>query len=129
MGVDAHRTVLVVDDEPIVLRFMVHALASEFETLQAATAADGLQLFRTHGDVIDLVIIDMMMPGMSGLDLAAELARLRPELEILYVSGHSESLAMQCITGRRPEVVLFKPFDGDILLERVHRLLSAKPTP
>jgi CheY-like chemotaxis protein len=127
VSVEPQRTVLVVDDESAVLRFVVDALSADFVTLEAASAAEGLRLFQVHRDAIDLVIIDMMMPGMSGLDLAAELSRLQPDLEILYISGHAESLAMQCITDLRPEVVLLKPFDSSTLVARVQRLLPAEP--
>ena len=121
----AQRTVLVVDDELAVLRFVVDALSLDYVTLEATSAAEALRLFHDNRGAIELVIIDMMMPGMSGLDLAAELSRQRPNLEILYISGHSNSLAMQCITDRRPEVVLLKPFDGSTLVARVQQLLHA----
>jgi DNA-binding NtrC family response regulator len=75
--------------------------------------------------LIALAIIDMVMPGMSGLDLAAELDRLRPGMKILYTSGHVSSVAMESIAQRSPDRVLFKPFDGNELLDRVIQLVGS----
>jgi FixJ family two-component response regulator len=69
----------------------------------------------------------MVMPGMSGLDLAAELERLRPGVKILYTSGYGSSVAMESISHRSPDRVLLKPFDAAELVERVSRLVADEP--
>lgn len=118
-------TVLVVDDEPDLRRFMVGVLQSNgFGPIEAVNEAQGLALFKANRDRIDLVILDMVMPGMSGLDLAAELERQRPGVKVLYISANGASIAMECIVRQSADGVLFKPFTGSGLVERVVQLLE-----
>ena len=113
--------VLVVDDETAVRQFMTHILRRIGCTvLEAANAADGLALFRSHS--IHLAIIDFILPSVSGLDLAAELDRQRPGTKILYTSGCIDSVAMDCIARQRPDLLLAKPFTPAMLVRRVHAL-------
>jgi CheY-like chemotaxis protein len=65
-----------------------------------------------------------VMPGVSGLDLAAILGRDYPNLKILYISGYIGSLAAEALARRSPERVLLKPFTEDALLARVLMLLG-----
>jgi FixJ family two-component response regulator len=69
----------------------------------------------------------MVMPGVSGLDLATDLSREYPGIKILYISGFVESVAMHVIARRSPQAVLLKPFTEQALLERVHQLLEKPP--
>ncbi len=118
-------TVLVVDDEPSSRQFIVDVLQSnEFGPIEAANEAQGLALFQANRDRIDLVILHMVMPGMGGLDLAAELERQRPGVKILYISAHGSSIAMESILRQSAERVLLKPFTGPALVERVAHLLD-----
>ena len=68
------------------------------------------------------------MPGLSGLDLAVQLARDLPALKILYISSAIESIAMESLHRRSPESVLLKPFTVPELLLRVHTLCE-EPSP
>src|ERR1051326_1142376 len=91
-------TVLVVDDEVLLRRLIVRELRRKgIHPIEAADGQAGLVAFLANRDKIDLVILDMLMPGMSGLDLAAELGRQDPALKILYISGHGTSIAMESI--------------------------------
>lgn len=122
--------ILVVEDNGALRRLMARVLsASGFQVLEASTAQEGLTFFRAHTSAIALVIVDMVMPGMSGLDLAAELERQLPGIRILYISGYVTSVAMESIRQRSPERVLFKPFDPGDLLQRVTQLLGPAPGP
>jgi DNA-binding response OmpR family regulator len=118
-------TVLIVDDEPSLRQFMVDTLQSHgFGLIEAVDEAQGLALFKANRDSIDLVILDMVMPGMSGLDLAAELERQRPGVKVLYISANGSSIAMECILRQSADGVLFKPFTGPAFVERVVHLLE-----
>lgn len=117
-------TILVVEDQSAMRDLIRHMLeSSSFAVIGAETAEAGLALLESHPE-ISLAIIDMVMPGMSGLDLAAELNRRRPGLQILYISGFVTSIAMQAIADRSPEVVLLKPFTEPRLVGRVRSLLG-----
>jgi DNA-binding response OmpR family regulator len=73
---DSKPTILVVEDDASLCRLVVRFLhAAGFATLAAGRAADGLALVRQHQGAFDLAIVDMVMPGMSGLDLATDLDR------------------------------------------------------
>jgi DNA-binding response OmpR family regulator len=121
-------TVLVVEDDTHLLKLLVCILASGgFDTVAAGRAAEGLSLVRKRRGAFDLAIIDMVMPGMSGLDLATDLDREYPSLKILYISGYAGSLAADALSRRTPHQVLLKPFTGQILLERVRMLLEIAP--
>jgi two-component system cell cycle sensor histidine kinase/response regulator CckA len=121
----AKATVLVVEDDPRLLSLLERMLASGgFEPFTADSAADGLAMVRDRQGQFDLAILDMVMPGMSGLDLATELVRDYPQLKILYISGYVGSLAADAITRRTPERVLLKPFNEHALLHRVRMLLN-----
>ncbi len=120
--------VLVVEDDSSLLQLVVRMLASGgFDTVAAGKAADGLSLVRQRRGAFDLAVIDMMMPGMSGLDLATDLGREYPDLKILYISGYIGSLAAEALSRRTPDRVLMKPFSAEVLLERVRMLLETAP--
>jgi CheY-like chemotaxis protein len=120
--------VLLVEDDANLRRLVVDMLANGgFETLATGTAAEGLALVRERQGEFDLAILDIVMPGMSGLDLASDLDREYPNLPILYISGYVGSLAADALARRMPERVLLKPFYEEALLERVRLLLEIAP--
>jgi len=120
----AQRTILVVEDNGALRRLMLRILEGcGYSVLEAANGHQGMDLFQQQGTV-DLAIIDMVMPGMSGLDVAAEIERQQPGTKILYVSGHGSSVAIDSISRRTPDRVLLKPFDAADLIDRVAQLLQ-----
>jgi CheY-like chemotaxis protein len=117
-------TVLVVDDQIAMRRLICRMLErSHFAALEAGAADLGLTLMESHPEV-GLAIVDMVMPGVSGLDLAAELNRRHPGIPILYISGYVASIAMQAIGDHSPDAVLLKPFTRTRLIARVRHLLG-----
>jgi DNA-binding response OmpR family regulator len=123
---DGKPTVLVVEDDASVRRLLVHLLTSGgFEVLATGAAAEGLLLVRERRGALDLAILDIVMPGMSGLDLASDLDREYPGLQILYISGYVGSVAAEVLARRTPDRVLLKPFTEQELLDRVRMLLGS----
>jgi len=122
---NTHPAVLVVEDQEPLRRLIVQFLRSHgIQTFDASNAGQGLVIVRERAGRIDLAILDMVMPGVSGLDLATDLIREYPDIKILYTSGYVDSLAMDVIARRTPEAVLLKPFTQQVLLERVQQLLE-----
>ncbi|MGA7237897.1 MAG: response regulator [Bryobacteraceae bacterium] len=84
-------TVLVVDDEPQLRMMLTHFLEQEgFSVLTAGCGSDAISLFRSHPE-IDLLITDILMPGMDGPSLATALRSLNPDLAVLLMSGNCDS--------------------------------------
>jgi two-component system cell cycle sensor histidine kinase/response regulator CckA len=116
--------ILIVEDEPILRRFVRLVLTQAgYTVLEAGNGAQAMKQFRAHEGGIELVIMDLVMPGSGGLDIANELLAIRPEVKILYTTGYSNSVMSQCITTGAPAAMLPKPFSPDDLLARVTELV------
>ena len=125
---EAGRTILVVEDQTEV-RHLISQLLTRggFRTLEAGDGHEALALIDAFNTSISLAILDMVLPTMSGLDVAAELQRRHPEIKVLYLSGYAGSIAMDSIQRRSPELLLLKPFTEEGLLSRVNGMLEADP--
>jgi DNA-binding response OmpR family regulator len=118
-------SILVVEDQQALLSMIVQILSEAgYSAIPASSAWEGLQVFENSPAEFDLAILDMVLPGMSGLDLAAELSRRRPELKVLYMSGYGSSVAMQSVRSAGAEFVLIKPFSARQLLDRIEALVA-----
>jgi two-component system, cell cycle sensor histidine kinase and response regulator CckA len=85
------KTILVVDDEAIILTLVSRMLDdSEYNILTASSGAQGLQRSRELRDEIHLLISDVKMPGMSGVELATTMTIERPQLKVLLISGFTD---------------------------------------
>jgi DNA-binding NtrC family response regulator len=112
----AVATILLVDDEPL-MRQMTAAMLSEegHEVRTAADAKEALEILREHGSV-SVVITDVNMPGMNGIELAEVLGRERPGTKVIFASGR-EDLAPALARTRHQ--VLMKPYSMVQLLDAV----------
>jgi two-component system, cell cycle sensor histidine kinase and response regulator CckA len=120
----AGATILVVDDEPTVLETVRDGLmAHGYEVLTAGSGEEALQVAKAHQGVIALALIDVVMPVMSGPDVAQRLHQARPDLKILFMSGFStEVVVVHGITAGDP--LLVKPFSLESLARKVHELVD-----
>jgi CheY-like chemotaxis protein len=118
-------TILVVDDSKDI-RDLFHAVLQRhgYEVLLAADGESALQVYHHHRGVIHLVIIDVVMPGMSGPKLGEKFAALRPNIKVLFVSAFVQETALQ---GKlRPvDRFLAKPFPPERLITKVQEMLAA----
>ena len=117
-------TVLVVDDEPAVRRTTRRLLErAGFSVLDASNGEEALRCALGHEGAIDLVVTDVVMPLMGGPELATHLARERPGIPVLFVSGYSEENAFP--DGPAADgAFLHKPFTPEGLIAAVGRLLQ-----
>jgi CheY-like chemotaxis protein len=119
------ETVLVVEDEEAVRHLVCRVLrAKGYRVLQAAHAEEALILAGSTHEPIDLLVTDIVMPGMGGTALAEELIAVRPSLRVLFISGY----APEAIE-RRGELIdasglLEKPFSADQLARKVREILT-----
>ncbi|MGH2857655.1 MAG: ATP-binding protein [Solirubrobacteraceae bacterium] len=125
----ATGTVLVVDDERA-LREIVRRVLSEagYEVLVAADGAQALAIAEAHGGTIDLLLTDVIMPGMLGPELAGELRGRRPAAAVAYMSGFSETV-LGPAAELEPGVLLDKPFTAAALLAHVRGALGPADGP
>lgn len=131
---DAGIAVLVVDDESAVRRFAVRVLEREgFLVLEARDGAEALELVRPGGPSVDVVVSDIVMPRVNGVELMQALAASHPELPVILMSGYATA-ALTDLGIAAPCSILPKPFPPERLLEEVRRCLrgttgSAPPAP
>jgi CheY-like chemotaxis protein len=86
------KTILVVDDDPATLQLVCELLERDYIVLRANNANEGLQQSKDCKDEIYLLLSDFEMPVMSGIALANELTRERPNLKVLLMSGYNEGM-------------------------------------
>jgi two-component system, cell cycle sensor histidine kinase and response regulator CckA len=120
------ETILLVEDEAFVREAAAEALESAgYRLLIAGSAAEALAAYRGCFRPVDLLLADVVMPGMSGRDLAAEFAGLCPRTRILLMSGYAEQLAA-CQPSPYKKW-LAKPFSTRTLLRAVREALNTNP--
>jgi len=119
--------VLVVEDEPQVRAIAARALnAAGFQVQQASNGALGLSLLQEGSRPVDVLVTDVMMPELSGPDLARAARRLFPNLGLVFMSGFPESMA-DTRSGEFPGAAfLAKPFSAQMLVDAVRERLPAE---
>ncbi len=119
------ETVLFVEDDPAVRRIGVQILAEQnYRVLAASGGPEALRLAGEHAGPIHLLVTDVVMPLMSGTELARKMLELRPALRVLYTSGYTEDHVVHH-GGPRPEVAfLQKPYLVETILGKVRELLD-----
>jgi len=120
-------TILVVDDEEDLRDIMRRMLERRgFATLVAGDSEQAIAVCREHPGVIDVLVTDLGLPGVSGGDLAQTAAGLRPGMGVVYISGLPKDIAVT--KGLIPEDALLvkKPFTADLLTEALRLILAAK---
>lgn len=126
-GVGA-RAVLVVDDEEAVRNVTAATLELfGYSVLLAANANDALALMARE-NTIDLVLTDIAMPGLSGLELGARLAQLKPRLPVVYMSGYVEPWRDPRAQGAHHVHFIEKPFSAAILVDLLEHALACAAT-
>ncbi|HKT59626.1 MAG TPA: ATP-binding protein [Gemmatimonadales bacterium] len=119
------ETVLVVEDEEAVRHLVCRVLrAKGYRVLEAPNAESALLLAGSTAAPIDLLVTDMVMPGMGGTTLAAELLAVRPAMRVLFITGYAPEAVER--GGRLPDAggLLEKPFSADQLARRVRETLT-----
>jgi CheY-like chemotaxis protein len=118
-------TILLVEDlDPLRKMLKLVLETNRYTVLEAENPQQALELSTNVPCRIDLLLTDVMMPGMTGCQLVEKLLQQRPEMKVLYVSGSSsEHLEAAGISGSGPPV-LAKPFSLELLLKSVQTLLN-----
>jgi CheY-like chemotaxis protein len=124
---DVPRQVLVVDDEDLVRRILVRMLREEgFGVHEAPDGHEALEVIRAALDLFDVVVSDIVMPRVSGVELVGALATLCPDLPCILISGYAASELAELGFGPLCGV-LSKPVAREVLLAEVRRCLRKRP--
>ena len=120
---------LIVDDDEITCNLLEEVLSKEgYLVDKASDGRQALVLAAGTAGAIDLLVTDMVMPGMSGRALAERIQRERPGMPVLYVSGHAEeAISAQGLAGPGADF-LQKPFTPEALSRKVREALDRRPS-
>jgi PAS domain S-box-containing protein len=118
-------TVLVVDDEPAI-RGVIHRILTSagYQVMTAANGHEALDLLKTPGAIVDLILTDVVMPGMTGAAFADQIHALRPGLPLLFMSGYDQHASTGEGWPDQEAQIVGKPFSRAALLARVTQLLA-----
>ncbi len=120
------ETVLLAEDEPSVRSLAAEAMRGNgYAVLEAGDAEQALALWAQHSEKIDLLLSDVVMPGMNGKELADRLKQLRPELKVLFISGYTADAIAQHGILEEGVVLLSKPFTPRDLLAKLRQILRS----
>lgn len=124
------ETILLVEDEANLRRLIHQYLENQgYSILDAEDGAAALQIAAGHRGVIDLLLTDVVMPGMNGRELAAQITAARREVRVLYISGYTENAIGHDGLLDAGINLLQKPFSLPTLKDRVRELLDSEPIP
>ncbi len=119
--------ILLVDDEPDVLEMMTHMLQSiHYKVIAASTGDTALRLFRNNPDEFNFVITDQAMPGITGMELAAEILSIRSNIPIILVTGFPENISPEKTQSIGIRELIIKPLILSDLAKIIRRELDKK---
>lgn len=124
------ETILVVEDDEVVGNVAARMLRSDgYQVLTATNGEEALRVSEEHRDAIHLLLTDVVMPKISGPELAKRIQRLRPDLRILYMSGFMDHAIVRHGILDAGTNYIGKPFSGNDLRRKVRYVLSGLPNP
>lgn len=122
-----HETILLVDDEQIILDVGKEILEElGYRVFEAKNGREAINLYKIKSDEIDLVILDMIMPHMTGGEIFDRMKQINPEITVLLSSGYSINGEAQAILDRGCRGFIQKPFDMRSLSKMIRNILNSK---
>ncbi len=123
--VSTSGTVLLVEDEPAVLSLAARVLRGRgYEVLQANDGSEALQVHEEHVGPIDVLITDVVMPKLGGVELAEQLHKARPQTRVIYMSGYTDNGTVRDMMADSGVYFLQKPFSPAALAELTRQVLG-----
>jgi DNA-binding NtrC family response regulator len=119
------KCVLIIDDEEILRDILCEVLhMMDFSTLTASCGNEGLEIFKEQKNDIELILLDLLMPGISGLEAYRHLLSIKPDVKIILMSGFPDKDALQIENCSPNCTFLKKPFSIQDINDKVNELLE-----
>ena len=119
------ETLLLAEDEDEVRELASRILRDHgYAVLETCGGSEALDLAKSHADPIHLLLTDVVMPGLSGRELAQQLELLRPDIKILYMSGYTDDTVLRHGIQEEKMPFLQKPFVPETLALKVREVLD-----
>lgn len=123
------QTILVVDDEPEIRKLVTAMLVrAGYRVFSADTGENAIRLFK-HNPETELLLTDVVAPGMSGPMIAEQISALDPQIKVLFMSGYDSTQVVQKYVVERGYSLLVKPFTMHQLESKVRNILAKTATP
>jgi two-component system, cell cycle sensor histidine kinase and response regulator CckA len=123
------ETILLVEDDEAVRAVAERALNRfGYQVLSASRGEDALRIADEHDGAIELLLTDIMMPGMNGVEVAASVARRRPGIQVFFMSGYADQDLVRQGLLEPGTHFLQKPFTPQELATRIRGILDRNPT-
>ncbi|HEY5218371.1 MAG TPA: response regulator, partial [Gemmatimonadaceae bacterium] len=120
-----HETILIAEDEPGIRALLVRVLNSRGYTVIAEESGErALQRATEHAGRVDLLVTDVVMPGMTGPELARRLADVHPETAALFLSGYTDEVVLKMGVAAGNVAFLQKPFTHSVFLAKAREVLD-----
>ena len=127
VGEGGSETILIVDDNELVLETAQSVLESMgYRVITANDGVEALERYREHLNQIELVILDVVMPRMGGVEAYKALKEITPSLKVMFATGYDRSSTIEGIEGYESIPVIGKPFSADELNKVIRQLLNQK---
>jgi CheY-like chemotaxis protein len=124
-SIGGSETILLVEDEEGLRALALRILQSRgYKVLESKSPEDAVQIGKRHSERIDLMLTDVVMPGMSGPDIAEHLAFLRPNMKVIYMSGYTDDSVVRHGVLEPGTQFLQKPFTPTTLTRKVREVLD-----
>ncbi|MBI5640373.1 MAG: response regulator [Nitrospirae bacterium] len=119
------KTILIAEDEPQVGQLIIEVITDMgYEPVLSVNGLDAFEMFTQKKDTIQLVILDIQMPGMDGKQLFREIRAIAPDMKVLISSGYNEKTALEGITADGPDGFIQKPYRLEALKKKIEDILS-----
>lgn len=96
----------------------------KYEVIEAASGEEGLELAKSEGASLQVLVTDLVLPGIGGLELASEVFKLSPDIKILIISGYTEDMVILEDHLKTNTIFLAKPFEVESLNSKIKELLG-----
>ena len=111
------KTILVVEDDPLVRQSLRHALEGKYDVLTAKDGVEGLRRFDRYQDQISLIVTDLRLPRLGGEHLLEWVRRVNTSLPVIVTTGWAEGVDLYELSGKPNVALLWKPFELEQLME------------